>query len=112
MCREVTLLTELISRGELVCLTGTILQETLQGFHGVDGLQRLERALTPFPIVSLDRRDYTLAATIWTTCRAHGVQAGTVEAQIAAATINHRCRLLTADADFRRIARHFPLALA
>jgi predicted nucleic acid-binding protein len=40
------------------------------------------------------------------------VTLATVDAQIAAAAINHRCALLTADRDFDAVVRLFPLRLA
>ena len=56
------------------------------------------------------------AAAIWAEirnhCRAKGLAISTIDAQIAAAAINHRCALLTVDRDFRGIARHFPLRFA
>jgi predicted nucleic acid-binding protein len=36
----------------------------------------------------------------------------TIDAQIAAAAINHRCALLTLDRDFAVVARRFPLRFA
>ena len=52
------------------------------------------------------------AAEIRNKCRAKGVTITTVDAQIAAAAINHRCQLLTTDGDFADIAKHFPLRFA
>lgn len=106
------MLQELITRGEILYVTGSILQETLQGTRGSERFRRLERDLAAFPLLELTRRDYVLAAEIWSKCRSKGVQATTIDAQIAAAAVNHGCVLLTADADFRRMAAHVPLKLA
>jgi predicted nucleic acid-binding protein len=60
----------------------------------------------------MDRGDYIYAAAIRNHCRAKGLAISTIDAQIAASAINHRCTLLTLDRDFVRLARHFPLRLA
>ncbi len=109
--REVEALRAGIERGEVV-LTGIILQEILQGFPSAERTRRLADHLAPFPLLGLHRGDYLYAAEIRNKCRARGLAVSTVDAQIAAAAINHRCTLLTADADFAGVARHCPLRLA
>ena len=108
---EVEALRGAVERGD-ACLLGVILQEVLQGFPSPDRTRRLVDYLSPFPILALHRGDYVYAAEIRNKCRAKGVPASTVDAQIAAAAINHRCRLLTTDGDFEHIAKHFPLRFA
>ena len=100
-----------IERGEVV-LIGSVLQEVLQGFRDAARARRLANDLAQFPLIALSRGDYVLAADVRNTCRSKGVQIGTIDAQIAAAALNHRCTLLTTDADFERVARHFPLKIA
>jgi len=109
--REVEALRAAIERGD-ACLVGAILQEVLQGFPSPDRTRRLVEYLSPFPILSLHRGDYIFGAEIRNRCRARGIAVSTVDAQIAAAAINHRCALLTVDRDFEGIGRHFPLRLA
>jgi len=109
--REVQALATAVERGD-VCLIGVILQEVLQGFPSLERTRRLVTHLAPFPLIDLHRGDFILAAEIRNRCRAKGMAVTTVDAQIAAAAINHRCPLLTADRDFQGIARHFPLRLA
>lgn len=109
--REVEALRAAIERGD-ACLLGVILQEVLQGFPSPDRTRRLVDYLSPFPILSQHRGDYVYAAEIRNKCRAKGVTVSTVDAQIAAAAINHRCALLTVDQDFEGISRHFPLRRA
>jgi predicted nucleic acid-binding protein len=109
--RELEALRAAIERGD-VCLLGVILQEVLQGFPSRDGTRRLVEHLSPFPLVSMHRGDYLYAAEIRNRCRAKGLAVSAVDAQIAAAAINHRCALLTLDRDFAAIARHFPLRFA
>ena len=107
--REVDALRGGIERGEVV-LTGIILQEILQGFPNAERTRRLADHLAPFPLLALHRGDYVYAAEIRNKCRAKGVAISTVDAQIAAAAINHRCALLTADADFAGRRASLPLA--
>ena len=95
-----------------VCLLGVILQEVLQGFPSLDRTRRLLEHLSPFPLLPMYRGDYVYGAEIRNHCRAKGLAISTIDAQIAAAAINHRCALLTLDRDFRGIARHFPLRFA
>ena len=108
--REVEALAAAVERGA-VCLIGAILQEVLQGFPSLERSRRLVHYLAPFPLLVLHRGDYVYAAEIRNKCRAKGVAVTTIDAQIAAAAINHRCSLLTVDRDFESIARHFPLRL-
>ena len=109
--RELAALRAAIERGE-VCLLGVILQEVLQGFPSFDRTRRLVEHLVPFPLLPLQRGDYVYAAEIRNRCRAKGLAISTIDAQIAAAAINHRCALLTLDDDFGGVARHFPLRFA
>ena len=109
--REIEALRAAIERGD-VCLLGVVLQEVLQGFPSSDRTRRLVEHLAPFPLLSLHRGDYLYAAEIRTRCRVKGVAISTIDAQIAAAAINHRCSLLTLDRDFEGVARYFPLRFA
>jgi predicted nucleic acid-binding protein len=109
--RELEALRAAIERGE-ACLLGVILQEVLQGFPSLDRTRRLVEHLAPFPLLSLHRGDYVYAAEIRNRCRYKGLAISTIDAQIAAAAINHHCALLTLDEDFQAVARHFPLRFA
>ena len=109
--REVETLRAAIERGD-ACLLGIVLQEVLQGFPSLDRTRRLVDYLSPFPLLALHRGDYVYAAEIRNRCRAKGLAVSTVDAQIAAAAINHRCALLTVDKDFEGISRHFPVRFA
>jgi hypothetical protein len=109
--RELEALRAAIERGD-VCLLGSILQEVLQGFTSSDRARRLVEHLSPFPLLLLHRADYVFAAEIQNKCRSKGLAISTIDAQISAAAVNHRCALLTLDRDFAGVARHFPLRLA
>lgn len=109
--RELEALRIAIERGD-VCLLGVILQEVLQGFPSPARTHRLIEHLSAFPLLSLQRGDFVYAAEIRNRCRSRGLAISTIDAQIAAAAIDHGCELLTLDRDFAGIARHFPLRLA
>lgn len=109
--REVEVLASALESGEVV-LIGCVLQELLQGFPARERTQRLVDYLAPFPLLSLHRGDYIFAAEIRNKCRTKGIAVTTIDAQIAAVSINHRCRLLTADQDFARISKLFPIRFA
>ena len=109
--RELEALRAAIERGD-VCLLGVILQEVLQGFPSPDRTRRLVEHLSPFPLLTLHRDDYVFAAEIRNKCRSRGLAISTIDAQIAAAAINHGSALLTLDKDFEGVARHFALRLA
>jgi predicted nucleic acid-binding protein len=103
-------LRSLVDRGDVV-LSGLVLQEVLQGFKQDAQFKRARLVLAAFPLLQLDRTHYVAAAALRRTCAARGVAASTVDCQIAASAIGHRCALLTTDADFVRIAEHSPLKL-
>jgi predicted nucleic acid-binding protein len=109
--REVEALSAAVERGD-VCLSGVILQEILQGFPSLERTRRLKDYLAPFPLLDVHRGDFVFAAEIRNKCRSKGLAVTTIDAQIAAAAINHGCALLTADADFEGVARHYPLRFA
>ncbi|HKB14734.1 MAG TPA: PIN domain nuclease, partial [Planctomycetota bacterium] len=97
--------------GEVV-LTGLILQEVLQGFREERAFRAVSLDLESIPLLRSSRADFVAAAALHRRCAASGVSASTADCQIASAAIRHRCRLLTADRDFERIARLSPLRLA
>lgn len=94
-----------------VLLLGIVLQEVLQGVRDVSRFEKLREHLAEFTMLALGEDDYIAAATLWNLCRSNGVQASTVDCQIAAACIRHDCALLTGDKDFEHISRFCPLQL-
>ena len=104
-------LTRLIADQEEVAITGSILQEILQAFRSEATVERVERYLTPFPLLALDRATSIEGANLHRRCAAKGTSASTIDCQIAAAALLHQHALLSADADFERIARVCDLVL-
>lgn len=108
---EVVLLGDCLERGDLVVTTGLILQELLQGFSGPAQARRIVSEFSLLPFIVPETADHIEAAALRNHCRRHGVQAGTIDALLAALCIRHDLRLLTADRDFDGIARHSALSL-
>ena len=108
--KAVNRLRHLINRGDVV-LSGLVLQEVLQGFKQDEHFKSVRQSLSAFPLLQLDRKHYVQAAEVRRACAARGVAASTVDCQIAAAAIGHRCALLTTDVDFAHMAEHLPLKL-
>jgi predicted nucleic acid-binding protein len=106
------LLDEALTADVLVTSTGIVLQELLQGFRGPRAKNRIIEAFGALPLIIPDREDHIEAAGLRNACRRRGVQAGTVDALLAQLCIRHDLRMLTADKDFQRIARHSSLHLA
>ena len=109
---EVAYLSDCLVQGRGVLMTGLILQELLQGFHGPRQEARIIAGLSALACVTPNRDDHIEAARLRNRCRRKGVQVGTIDALIAQLCIRYDIELLTTDHDFRRIARAAPLRLA
>ena len=101
----------LLSGNEDVVLTGLILQEVLQAFRADSTFRRVVGYFEPFPLLELHRSDFIAAARLHRKCAAKGISASTADCQIAIASVENDCPLLTADKDFPRIARCSSLKL-
>lgn len=108
----VAILREALLDGGDVIITGIVLQELLQGFHGPKDRARIIERLQVLPLLEPTRNTYIQAATLRNTCRRKGVQLCTIDALIAQLCIEHDLALLTADKDFTHAARCVPLRLA
>lgn len=108
----VALLRTALLEGGTVLITGIVLQELLQGFHGPKDQARILERLQVLPFLNPTRGTHVRAAMLRNTCRRHGVQLGTIDALIAQLCIEHDLALLTTDQDFTHAARFIPLRLA
>lgn len=104
-------LNTLLEHGERIFLIGIILQEILQGIRNKDQFAKVADALSYFPMLEESKDIHLLAAELFNTCRAKGVQASTIDFLITAAAIKNDCVLLTIDKDFERISKHADLQL-
>jgi hypothetical protein len=108
---EVRELARALGSGEAIVTTGLVLQELLQGFAGPRADEDILARFAALPILVPERRDHIEAAALRNACRRGGVQIGTIDALLAQLCIHHDLTILTADGDFRGIARHSPLKL-
>lgn len=96
----VSSLAELVRDGRAV-LIGAIRQELLCGIKTKTQFEALRGTLTAFDDVPLSMRDYELAAEVFNTCRANGVQGSNTDFLICAVSINHKLPIFSIDNDFR-----------
>ena len=108
---QVTALTRAIGAGETIVTTGLVLQELLQGFAGPNARKAILDRFTALPLLGPDRQDHVDAAALRNHCRRRGIRIGTIDALLAQLCIGNSLTMLTADEDFRRIARHSALKL-
>ena len=108
----VALLRKALLDGDTLLMTGIVLQELLQGFHGPKDQARLIERMRALPLLEPTRDTHVQAAALRNTCRRKGVQLGTIDALIAQLCIEHELSLLTTDSDFMHAARFVPLRLA
>ncbi|MFT4195254.1 PIN domain-containing protein [Ottowia sp.] len=108
---EVATLHEALAGADTVVTTGIVLQELLQGFGTPKARTRIIASFGALALIPPDREDHVAAADLRNTCRAAGVQFGTIDALIAQLCIRHDLTLLTTDQDFSHAARHCKLKL-
>lgn len=108
----VTRLRKALLDGDTLVITGIVLQELLQGFHGPKAQARILERLQVLPFLNPTRDTHIQAAMLRNACRRKGVQLGTIDALIAQLCIEHDLPLLTADNDFVHAARFVPLRLS
>lgn len=106
---EVGMLIQALDSGETVLTTGLVLQELLQGFAGPKSRDRIVERFSALPLIAPDREDHIRAAVLRNQCRRAGMQIGTIDALLAQLCLRHDLVMLTADDDFRRIAKHSTL---
>lgn len=97
--------------GELVAVTGEILQELLQGFQGPRDSKSIVERFAALELLVPTRDDHIAAASIRNTCRRKGIQIGTIDALLAQLAIGRELTLLTTDNDFAHVAEIHPLSV-
>jgi predicted nucleic acid-binding protein len=106
---QTVVLRRALESGERIVTTGLVLQELLQGFSGPKARDQIIDRFAAFPLLVPNREDHIAAAALRNECRQRGVQSGSIDALIAHLCIRHDLLLLTADADFRHLAKHCAL---
>ena len=106
---EVRLLRRALEGGEIIVVTGLVLQELLQRFAGPRARKDLIDRFAALPLLTPDRQDHIDAADLRNRCRRAGLQIGTIDAVIAQLCMRHQLELLTTDNDFVLAARYCTL---
>lgn len=102
--RAVGFFRRLVQEDRALGIPGVVLQELLSGLKRASDFERLEDALSGFPLLLADRSAHRLAAEMRTACRQGGVSAAAFDCLIAAQTILTGGALFTLDRDFEHIA--------
>lgn len=102
---EVTRLKTALEQGEDLYSTGLVLQELLQGFSGPKSRELILSHFAALPFLVPDHDDHLAAADLHSACRRRGIQAGTIDVLLAALCARHELTMLSADSDFKRIAK-------
>jgi predicted nucleic acid-binding protein len=107
----VALLGTMIAEDRPMRVPGIVLQELLSGTRTSEQFNRLRAAVAAFPVVFAGEADHVRAAAVSNACRREGIACSTVDALIAAMTVNIGGQLFTTDADFEQIATVCDLSL-
>ncbi|MFZ2065136.1 MAG: PIN domain-containing protein [Xanthobacteraceae bacterium] len=108
---EVRALVRAIETGETLLTTGLVLQELLQGFAGPKAREQILERFSAIPLIVPDRDDHIRAADLRNRCRQVAIQIATIDALLAQLCLRHDLTMLSADADFERIAGRTNLKL-
>jgi predicted nucleic acid-binding protein len=100
----VVVLRNLISADIPLAVPGIVVQELLSGVRTKEQFRAIRNMIAGFPILLATESHHLRAAQIFNSCRDNGIGCSTVDALIAALTVENNGRLFTADADFGRIA--------
>lgn len=109
--QPVVALRKLIAADVPLAVPGIVLQELLFGVRSKEQFRKLRRTMAGFPVLLAGETHHVRAAQISNACRGKGVACSTIDALIAALSIESGSRLFTTDADLQRIAIHAPLKL-
>jgi predicted nucleic acid-binding protein len=100
----------MIVEDEPFSLTGMVVTEVLQGL--TRDVTQIARYLSLWDMLEpIGLSTYQEAASIFRQARSKGLSISTIDAVIAAITLEHGATIFTLDKDFSRIARFTPLRL-
>jgi predicted nucleic acid-binding protein len=92
-------------------LVGPVRQELLSGIRQEKTFQELPDYLRAFDEPTLEIADYEDAARIANRCRSRGIAGSAIDFLICAIAARRYWQIFTADRDFARYAKAFPLKL-
>lgn len=102
---QIRTLRRALEDGDAIVTTGLILQELLQGVLPKQTRAKVAQRFRAIGLIQPTRADHVAAAELRNTCRAVGVQLGTIDALIAQLCLAHGLILLATDRDFEHAAR-------
>jgi len=94
-----------------VQMIGPIRQELLSGIRSKKKFNTLKSYLSAFPDLSIQTRDYELAAEFFNANKRKGIQGSNTDFLICAVSHNHHMPIFTQDKDFYRFAENIPVLL-
>ena len=103
-------LQDLISDGRVILL-GAVRQEILSGIKHQEQFDKLKERLQAFPNLSLDIKDYELAAEYFNICRCNGIQGANTDFLICATANRRNYQIFTTDNDFISFRQYLPIVL-
>ena len=111
--RHAKILKQLIDLDADIAIVNISLTEILRGIKEDKIFLNIQESLNHFPVVGAHGNEtFVLAAQICRRCARHGkVISKTIDAYIAAVTMEHKAELFHKDKDFDVIARHNPLRI-
>lgn len=101
----------LIADGDPLTVPGIVLQEILSGIREPARVHRLARLVSAFPLCLATQEHHFLAATLVNDCLRVGVAISSIDALIAATTLDLGATLFTLDTDFEPLSRSHGLRL-
>ena len=107
---HVAILEQLIINEEDLALCGIVLTEILQGIADDRTFRKVRQYIKPLIMLPMPETVFIKAADIYRKLRKQGITIRkTNDCIIAATVLEHRCRLLHNDKDFKPITKHFSL---
>lgn len=94
-----------------VRIIGPIRQEILSGIKSRPQFSKLKKALSAFPDLPVDTKDYETAAEFFNTLRNKGIQGSNTDFLICAVSINNDIPIFSTDKDFNHYQTYLPIRL-
>lgn len=94
-----------------VILLGAVRQEILSGIKYQEQFDKLKDNLRAFPDLSLNIKDYELAADYFNVCRRNGIQGANTDFLICATATRRNYEIFTTDKDFINFNQYLPIIL-
>jgi hypothetical protein len=104
-------LSRALNAGDIIFITGLIVQEILQGVSGPRHRDQVVARLASLPFLTPEWEDHVSAADLFGRCRRAGVQIESVDALLAQLCLRYDLTMLTADKDFHQIAKRSDLRI-